>query len=56
MVAIKVEIYQMSLIFASCYKPPQNLKNEPITKETKRLSNTQKKQSYLGYRQDKQIN
>ena len=41
MVAITVENYKMSLIFALWYKPSKNTKNEPLIVETHYLSNTQ---------------
>ena len=43
MVAITVETNQKPVIFASCYRPPKNTKNEPLFGEIKQLTSIQRK-------------
>ena len=43
MVAMKVETYQKSVIFASCYRSPKNNNNELFFEEIKQLTSIQTK-------------
>ena len=43
MVAMKMETYQKSVMFVSCYRPPKNTNNELLFEEIKQLTSMWRK-------------